>query len=94
MNIIVYKQIFDWKIHVSLHQTSSRYFYGYFKSIQDIHDHNTSCSSLYAIQPETELTKFSISYRSPVLWNKIISIGINPETSEAIVTKFMKKGLY
>ena len=36
-------------------------------------------------------SKFSISYRGPVLWNKIISIGINPETAEAIFTKFLKK---
>ena len=32
-------------------------FCGYFKPIQDIHDHNTrSCSGLYAWQPKTELT--------------------------------------
>ena len=67
-------------------------FYGYFKPIQDIHYHNSRrCSGLYARQPKTELSKFSISYRGPVLWNKIISIGINPETSEAIFTKFLKK---
>ena len=67
-------------------------FYGYFKPIQDIHDHNTrSCCGLYARQPKTELSKFSISYRGPVLWNKIISTGINPETSEAIFTKYLKK---
>ena len=40
---------------------------------------------------KTELSKFSISYRGPVLWNKIISTGINPETSEAIFTKYLKK---
>ena len=43
-------------------------FYGYFKPIQDIHDHNTrSCSGLYDRQPKTELSKFSITYRGPVL---------------------------
>ena len=67
-------------------------FYGYFKPIQDIHDHNKrSCSGLYARQPKTELSKCSISYRGPLLWNKIINTGINPETSEAIFTKFLKK---
>ena len=68
-------------------------FVGYFKPIQDIHDHNTrNCSDLYYTrQLKIELSKFSISYRGPVFWNKIISIGINPETSEAIFTKFLKK---
>ena len=66
--------------------------YGYFKPIQNIYDHNTrSCSGLYARQPTTELSQFSISHHGPALWIKIISIGIKPETSEAIFTKFPKK---
>ena len=64
----------------------------FLKQIQDIHDHNNrSCSGLYARQPKTELSKFSISYRGPVIWNKIICTGINPEIYEAIFTEFLKK---
>ena len=66
-------------------------FIDYFKKIQDVHHYATrSCSGLYAMQVKTDLGKTSISYIGPIIWNKILSIGINPDTSECVFSKSLK----
>ena len=66
-------------------------FIDYFKRIQDVHHYATrSCSGLYAMQVKTDLGKTSISYIGPIIWNKILSVGINPDTSECVFSKSLK----
>ena len=66
-------------------------FIDYFKRIQDVHHYATrSCSGLYAMQVKIDLGKTSISYIRPIIWNKILSVGINPDTSECVLSKSLK----
>ena len=52
-----------------------------FKRIQDVHHYATrSCSGLYAMQVKTDLGKTGIFYLGPIMWNKVLSVGINPDT--------------
>ena len=70
---------------------TSDVFIDYFKRIQDVHHYATrSCNGLYAMQVKTDLGKTSIFYIGPITWNKILSIGINPDTSEYVFPKSLK----
>ena len=42
------------------------------------------------MQVKTDLGKTSISYIGPIIWNKILSVGINPDTSECVFSKSLK----
>ena len=66
-------------------------FIDYFKRIQDVHHYATqSCSGLYAMQVKTDLGKTGISNIGPIIWNKILSVGINPDISECVFSKSLK----
>ena len=66
-------------------------FIDYFKRITDVHHYATrSCCGLHAMQIKTDLDKTSISYIWPIIWNKILSVGIKPGTSECVFSKPLK----
>ena len=65
-------------------------FIDYFKMIQDVHYATRSCSGLYAVQVKTDLGKTGIFYIGPIIWNTILSVGINPDTSECVFSKSLK----
>ena len=39
------------------------------------------------------LGKFNIKYRGALIWNRILSLGINPCTSEAVFMKAIKRAV-
>ena len=61
-------------------------FIAYFKRMQDIHHYASRnyCSGLYAVQVKTDLGKTGISYIGSFIWNKVLSVGTNPDTSECV----------
>ena len=62
-----------------------------FKRVQGVHHYATRiCSGLYAMQVKTDLGKTGISYIRPIIWNEVLGIGINPDTSECVLTKSLK----
>ena len=66
-------------------------FINYFKRILDVHHYATrSCSGLYAMHVKTDLGNAGISCIGPIIWNKILSVGINPDTSECVFSKSLK----
>ena len=63
----------------------------YFERMQDVHHYATrSYSGLYVMQVKTDLGKTSISYIGPIIWNKILSVGINSDTSECVFSNSYK----
>ena len=59
-----------------------------FTSISDVHSHETRQSNqLYCPFISTNLGKTKFSYRGPFIWNQIIQIKINPNTSESVFSK-------
>ena len=58
----------------------------------DIHDHYTRQGGSYHVpKVKNNLGKWSIRYRGVIVWNTILSLKINPETSEALFAKNVKK---
>jgi len=45
--------------------------------------------------PETDsnLTKFAIRYRGTIIWNNILKLRVDPNCSEAVFTKVLKKSI-
>ena len=67
-------------------------FQNIFMINSDIHDHYTRQSGSYHVpKVKNNLGKWSIRYRCVVVWNTILSLKINPETSEAVFAKTVKK---
>ena len=67
-------------------------FQNIFMMNSDIHDHYTRQSGSYHVPiMKNNLGKWSIRYRGVIVWNKILSLKINPETSEAVFAKTVKK---
>ena len=46
---------------------------------------------LYIPQIKTNLGKCKLGYRWPIVWNRILAVQINPETSEAVFNKILKQ---
>ena len=67
-------------------------FEGYFTRNCDVHDHYTRQRFfLHVPKVKTNLGKFGIRYRGIVcIWNEILKLGINPDTSEAVFSKLLK----
>ena len=70
-------------------------FEGYFTRNCDVHDHYTRQRFfLHVPKVKTNLGKFGIRYRGIVcIWNEILKLGINPDTSEAVFFKTVKKSI-
>ena len=67
-------------------------FQNIFMMNSDIHDHYTRQSGSYHVpKVKNNLGKWSIRYRDVIVWNTILSLKINPETSEAVFAKTVKK---
>ena len=67
-------------------------FQNIFMMNSDIHDHYTRQSGSYHIpKVKNNQGKWSIRYRGVIVWNTILSLKINPETSEAVFAKTVKK---
>ena len=67
-------------------------FDSFFAHNYEFHAYNTRSAQHFHIPPvKTNLSKAVIRYRGAVIWNEIISKGVNPDTSECIFVKFLKK---
>ena len=42
---------------------------------------------------KSNLSKFAIRYRGVIIWNGIMKLGIDPDTSEAVFVKLFKNVL-
>ena len=57
----------------------------------DIHGYYTRQSDyLHVPQVKSHLSKFGIRYRGVIVWNALLKLGINPDTSEAVFSKTIK----
>ena len=66
-------------------------FQNIFMMNSDIHDHYTRQSGSHHVpKVKNNLGKWSIRYRGVIVWNTILSLKINPETSEAVFAKTVK----
>ena len=66
-------------------------FYSYFKPICDIHHYNTRQNDCIYISPvKTNLGKMSFKYTGPYVWNMLLQLNINPDSSEASFVKSLK----
>ena len=69
-------------------------FEGYFTRNCDVHDHYTRQRLfLHVPKVKRKLGKFGIRYRGVCIWNEILKLGINPDTSEAVFVKTVKKSI-
>ena len=69
-------------------------FEGYFTRNFDVHDHYTRQRFfLHVPKVKRNLGKFGIRYRGVCIWNEILKLGINPDTSEAVFVKTVKKSI-
>ena len=60
---------------------------------RDIHEYNTRQSTYYHVpRIKSNLGKFNIRFRGTLIWNRILSLGIDPCTSEAVFMKAIKNG--
>ena len=67
-------------------------FQNIFMMNSDIHDHYPRQSGSYDVpKVKNNLGKWSIHYRGVIVWNTILSLKINTETSEAVFAKTVKK---
>ena len=69
-------------------------FEGYWTRNCDVHDHYTR-QRLFLHIPKVKgnLGKFGIHYRGVYIWNEILKLGINPDTSKAAFVKTVKKSI-
>ena len=70
-------------------------FGSYFPLINDIHSHDTRQNEgLYVHQVKTNLGKMSLKYRGPFIWNCLLHLKINPDSSEASFIKSLKISIH
>ena len=66
-------------------------FHDFFALNSDIHGYYTRQSDyLHVPQVKSNLSKFGIRYRGVIVWNALLKLGINPDTSEAVFSKTIK----
>ena len=83
---------FMYKYH---HELLPDIFHDYFQCVWNVHNHNTRQNyGLYASHMKTDLGQTCIGYRGPVIWNKILGIQINPDTSEVSFKKALKQCIH
>ena len=66
-------------------------FHDFFTPVSEVHSHFTRQSEgLFIPTFKTNLGKTCLSYRGPFIWNKILRLKINLDTSEAVFMKTLK----
>ena len=71
---------FMYKIY---HKTMPAIFHDFFRYNYHIHDHDTrTASHLHAPSTISNLSKAGIRYEGGTIWNKILSVNINPDSSQ------------
>ena len=74
------------------HQKTLSVFISMFKLNSSIHNHNTRQANQFHLpQANKNLRKTSLSYRGAIIWNKILSLGIRINVSDAVFSKDFKK---
>ena len=69
-------------------------FQNFFVLNSDVHEHYTRQSGYYHVPcVKNNLGKWCIRYRGVVVWNSILNLKINPETSEAVFVKIIKRSI-
>ena len=67
-------------------------FLNIFNPIANVHSHGTrQKSQLYCSKIKTNLGKTRLSYRAPYVWNLVLRAKINPDTSECVFSKTIKR---
>ena len=67
-------------------------FVNFFNSNAETHDYFTrQHNHLHVPMIKSNLSKFAIRYRGVIIWNGIMKLGIDPDTSEAVFVKLFKK---
>ena len=74
------------------HKKVPAVFHGLFTSVLDVHNYGTrQRNNLYFTKVKTNLGMSGISYRGPLIWNRILKSGINLNTSESAFSKEVHK---
>ena len=77
-----------------IHNDESHMFKAFFIKKSEIHEHETRQKYHYHIPSfKTNLGKNSLRYTGAVLWNKILKLGLNLETSDYIFSAGFKSVL-
>ena len=64
----------------------------YFQANSEVHSHFTRQSNYFHLPVvKSNRTKANIRYRGAVMWNRILSCGIDPDISEAVFVKLVKQ---
>ena len=67
-------------------------FYNFFTLVENVHCYRTRQSNnLYCPKVRTNLGMTGISYRGPLIWNKILDMEINLNTSDISFSKEIRK---
>ena len=67
-------------------------FSNFFTCNTDVHGYSTRQQHhLHVPCERSKLRQFSIRYRGAIVWNSILKLDINPDTSEAVFVKIIKK---
>ena len=74
------------------HKTLPAIFDDFFKYNYHIHDHDTrTASHLHVPSASSNLSKAGIKYKGVIIWNKILTVNINPDSSEQSFKVMLKK---
>ena len=74
------------------HKTLPAIFYDFFRYNYHIHDHYTrTASHLHVPSASSNLSKAGIRYKGVIIWNKILTVNINPDSSEQSFKVMLKK---
>ena len=83
------KFMFNW-----YHMKLPSLFLNVFTRISNVHSHATrQRSELYCPRVKISLSKMKYTYQAPKLWNKILKVKVNPDTSEMVFCKSIKQCL-
>ena len=64
----------------------------YFQANSEVHRHFTrQCNYFHLPVVKSKQAKTNIRYRGAVIWNRILSCGIDPDISEAVFVKLVKQ---
>ena len=82
------------RLMFKIHIDEAHMFRTFFTKNDEIHTHDTRQKSHYHIPPfKTNLGKNSLRYTGAVLWNEILKVGLNSETSDYSFSKGLKSVL-
>ena len=68
------------------------FFVNFLNSNVETHDYFTwQHNHLHVPMIKSNLSKFAICYHGVIIWNSIMKLGNDPDTSEAVFVKLLKK---